>query len=167
MRKICLSLLICTSFSLFAMERKITVLGNLSPAGSIELSSSQIIGNVYKTTQGIEAQRLTLLVSSLNTGISLRDEHLAKYLEAEKYPKIVLTKLTAKGGHGKGTLTIKNVTRPIKFTYDVKESVITSQFTIKRSDFKLADISFLGVSVQEDIEIKVDFPTNHIRVRNE
>ncbi len=76
-------------------------------------------------------------VSSINTGINKRDNHLRQeeYFHAEKYPTITFqsTNVSASGSNQlkvKGNLTIKGITLPIELDVEISESGSKTAFTI-------------------------------------
>ncbi len=95
----------------------------------------------------------TIDVSSINTGIDLRDEHLrkAEYFDAKNYPtiKFVSTKITPSNKSGIlyifGRLTIKNITREISFPFKTTAQeagyLFSGEFKINRRDFKVGGSS--------------------------
>ncbi len=93
-------------------------------------------------------------VSSINTGIKKRDNHLKEeeYFHQEKYPKITFksTNVRTKGSNQllvKGDLIIKGKTLPIELEVEVSEAGGKYQFTIKgkldRRDFGVGDKSWV------------------------
>lgn len=95
----------------------------------------------------------TIEVSSINTGISMRDDHLKKdeYFDVQKYPKMTFqsTKVT-KIGNGNlevlGKLTIKNITKTIKINVDVanegSKNRFKSSFVLNRRTFEVGGKSW-------------------------
>jgi polyisoprenoid-binding protein YceI len=87
----------------------------------------------------------TVEVSSIETGITMRNNHLkkAEYFDAEKFPVIsmVSKKITKndKGYSGQFDLKIKGVTKqvtiPLSFTEQGKSAELTSSFEVNRLDF--------------------------------
>lgn len=91
---------------------------------------------------------------SINTGINARDNHLrkAEYFDADAYPKIrMIATLFSKQSPGKYTgyfsLTLKNTTRAVPVTFEVRESgsqaTFTGSFTINRRDFGVGENSWI------------------------
>ena len=105
-----------------------------------------------------------VLLKDFKTGMDLRDEHLCKALECDKYPKAVY-KLSApieiKDGEASvsGDLTLHGVTKPFsgkakvtgtefKFAGDLK----LADFGIKAPDYKLVKIEDL---IKIEVSIKI------------
>ncbi len=112
--------------------------------------------------------QVELDISSFETGISLRDNHMKnKYLEVEKYPKALLTLkdlVLPKNLKGKisfsGLLKLHNVEKPVEGKLSFKGTkkninTVKADFNIKISDFGIAIPSFKGVTVAEDVKISV------------
>ena len=122
---------------------------------------------------------VTVDVSSLDTGIGLRNEHLQGTIEAAKYPTATfkLQKLTVPGNKLKanaitagtvtGQMTLHGVTRtitaPVELTYLPEQDKnyrpgdwveVNSSFKLKLSDYKIAlPAPVLGVKVADELDI--------------
>ncbi len=113
---------------------------------------------------------ISFLLKSLKTGIDLRDDHLkSKYLEVDKYPtatlKITDLRLPSNLKDGfpfKGTLNLHGVNQPVDgnatVTADSKSQKISADFNIKLSQFKIEIPSFKGITVAEEVQVKVEAP---------
>jgi polyisoprenoid-binding protein YceI len=115
----------------------------------------------------------TIKTASVKTGVEARDNHLksADFFDADNYPSMVFksTKLVAKGknkGKVYGTLTIRDVTRPIVLDATLiankvspMSNVQTAGFrlkgTIKRSDFNFGP-KFLPAIIGDEVTILID-----------
>jgi polyisoprenoid-binding protein YceI len=103
-------------------------------------------------------------VSSIRTGISLRDKHLQKsdYFDAEQYPRILLQSKTIRQtstGQYEGlfALTIKGTTRDVTlpFTYSATHE-FRGQFKLNRLDFGIGKSSLiLSKEVTVNIRVKL------------
>jgi polyisoprenoid-binding protein YceI len=107
-------------------------------------------------------------VTSLETGISLRDDHLKRALEVKKYPEARLVferaklQLPADPGESTGTvearLTLHGVTRPTRVTYRAKRSGsdyrVEGQFVIDVTQFAIEQPCYLGVCVDKTVKIE-------------
>lgn len=111
---------------------------------------------------------LKMNLDTLKTGISLRDDHMKnKYLNVKEFPTaeleiinvIVPEKLKGtKPFNGKLTLhgVTKNVEGVVKFNGLKKDKAkIDAEFDIKISDFNIELPSFKGITVAEDVKVKV------------
>lgn len=109
----------------------------------------------------------TVQVSSLNSGIGLRDKHLRgeAYFNAEKYPLIslVATKITKTDSGYLGTfnLNIKAVTQPIQLPFTVTPNgntldFQTTEFSIDRLTYGVGKSS-ITLSNTVNISIKATF----------
>lgn len=109
-------------------------------------------------------------MATLDTGISLRNEHMKnKYLEVEKFPSAELkieevTKFNpaapeAKGLPFKGTLTIHGVAKPISGTVDVEKKAagykVAANFETKLTDYAIAIPSYAGITVADSVKVSV------------
>ena len=71
------------------VEIKVT----LNPAGSFTAKSSEVLveGSLQVSNSQLKASRIVLPISSLETGLSLRDSHMkTNYFEVAQHPKAVL-----------------------------------------------------------------------------
>jgi len=112
-----------------------------------------------------------LNLESLDTGIELRDQHMKeKYLETGK-SKTATLKLTnikmspeylQTGGEAKvaGVLLLHGVEKPVEvqmvFQKEKEILKVSSSFQIKISDFAISTPSFSGITVTDQVQVKVD-----------
>jgi polyisoprenoid-binding protein YceI len=120
-----------------------------------------------------EGGKLTLTASltDLKTGVGLRDTHLRKYLETEKYPAATLIvergSLTIPADNeittaqGAGQFTLHGVTVAMPFEYQAKrlgsDYLVQGKLKVKLDDFKIEQPCFLGVCVDNEVKVKVKF----------
>ncbi len=105
-------------------------------------------------------------VTSLDSGISLRDKHAKeKYLETEKFPdaEYILEGCPLKVGETDcgGNLTLHGVTKPVTIKViasDGGPSVlkVKAEFGIKLSDYGIAIPKFANVTVADTVDISVE-----------
>jgi polyisoprenoid-binding protein YceI len=148
---------VCISLNLFA-QTNMSVNVNLSPSGSFQATTTKIKGQLKQNGALIEGDKISVLIETLKTGIDLRDEHFAKHLHADKYPKATLTQLKAQGGKGTANLEVNGVVKPITINYVLKDGVIKANFSLKASDFNLSKAQYLGVGVEDLVTVTVDMP---------
>ena len=141
--------------------------------------TNKIAGNLRVDASGKKASgRLRVGVSTLKTGIALRDEHLrsAQWLDVKKYPAIELQLIEAKpAANGKtwsytANLTIKGVTKKINGTarvraYDDKIAKalgpgswirVRTKFKVTLSDCGIRIPQVVGAKVSKTWDIGVD-----------
>ncbi|MFI5298824.1 MAG: YceI family protein [Polyangiales bacterium] len=112
----------------------------------------------------------TAPVASLKTGIDLRDTHLRKYLEAEKYPTVTLSIVKGELKYpddGKSlssdigsSVTLHGTKKYEKVSYSLARSgdtytVTVKGLTLKLQDYGIAQPSFSGVKVNQGITVDV------------
>ncbi len=133
--------------------------GNYSPTGSINIKSGTLTmsnGNLKSTTIMIDMTSLTHDNKDLEKHLKDSD-----FFDCEKYPvaKFVLSK--ASKNTATGLLTIKNITKPIRFPIEMVEN--SGVFTIKANlkiDRTLYNIKYNSSSFFQDLgsyAIKNDF----------
>lgn len=132
----------------------LTVKMALFPASSFEAKTSKMKGEVKKEGSKYTAENLWVKVEELKTDITLRDEHFQKHLQLDKHPKITLTKVVAEAGKGTGTLTVNGIPKPVTFTYkEAGPKKLEALMKVKASDFKLGEAKYMGVGVEDQVEI--------------
>jgi len=126
---------------------------------------SKISGSVNFDAANLGAAKIeaTVDVSTINTGIDMRDKHLREedYFEVEKYPTMkFVSSSVAKSGSGysvTGNLTIKDVTKTvtIPFTASTAGTAVTLKgtFEIDRRDYNVGGNSWI---MGDDVEIKLE-----------
>jgi hypothetical protein len=107
----------------------------------------------------------------LETGISLRDAHLRRLLEADKYPAATLrisrSELTFPSEHqpAEGTadadLTLHGQSRPVKVRYHAELAAggitkVHGSFQLDLRDYDIQAPSYLGVSVAPKVEVNAE-----------
>lgn len=106
--------------------------------------------------------RASVPVSSIRTGIALRDKHLQRpdYFHADKHPRIELaSKIIRKTGRNKYegvfALTMKGIEREVSLPFTVSPAnEFTGNFRVNRLDFDLG-LESLILSNDVDIQIRV------------
>jgi hypothetical protein len=151
--------IILFTLSFFALaEGKVTFHANLTPAGSFDAVSNKLKGHITKKGDMLVADKLSVLIESFKTGITMRDEHTWKHFNSQKHSKAVLTDLKAKAGRATANLEVNGVKKPIAATYEEKGDKIIAKFKVKASDFKLPKAVYLGVGVSDDVPVTVEVP---------
>ncbi|MEA9356902.1 YceI family protein [Bacteriovorax sp. PP10] len=149
-------LVIGASFLMMASlsAHEVTVKVTLTPAGNFEAKSAKVKGDVKKSGAGFTAENLWVKTEELKTGIDLRDEHFHKHLNAAQFPKISFTQITAADGKGTGTLNVNGEKKPVSFTYKpAGPGKIEASFTVKASDFKLKEASYMSIGVKDTVDV--------------
>ena len=143
------------SYSQVSAKARVT----LNPVGNFTASTVKVQGSAVKTPKGFKADEIIVDLKSLETGISLRDKHAKeKYLEVEKYPKAVVKNAVGENGTGTATFALRGIEKPIKGTYKVKDNFLTAEFKIKLDDYKIENISYKGIGVENEVDIEVTLP---------
>jgi polyisoprenoid-binding protein YceI len=140
----------------------------IGPAGmkiegkTTELNASEDGANV----------KITVPLSNVATGIALRDRHLKeKYLQVSANPNAELVVPRASlsfpadgasaSGRAKGKLTLHGVTKDADFTYESARKgdtyKVTGKVKINIKDYNIEVPSYLGVTVQPDVDVTAKF----------
>lgn len=136
----------------------VSVAVTLNPAGSFKAETTSVKGFATKTADGVMAENIEVDLRTLTTGISLRDKHTKKHLMADKYPMAKLIKATGKGGKGTATIEIKGIKDEVSGTYEIKGDSLVAKFPIHLKDLKIEDINYMGVGVEDDVQLTVTVP---------
>jgi polyisoprenoid-binding protein YceI len=111
--------------------------------------------------------RVSVPVSTLETGLSARDHHLMaeKYFYVDQYPNITMrsveiTQRSANAFDGVFALTIKETTQQVRFPFtfrqDGKEGSFDGEFSIDRLNFDVGGTSFfLDDEVRINLQVVV------------
>jgi len=113
-----------------------------------------------------------LELNNLETGISLRDEHMKeKYLEIKEYPSAFLKiesldlpagfeakPVAMKNQNFEGILKLHGKEQKITGTYSLSENMeIAANFSIKLTDYGIEIPSYLGINVAETVSVDTKF----------
>jgi len=156
--------------------------GGFKDAGDSDVSfrakgpaGMKIVGTAGDIKAEEKSGKLLIKVSakSLKTGIGLRDKHLRGYIEADKCPEITFeverSKLKLPANDKEitadvtGNFTLHCVTKPMTVHYTAKRT--GSDYHVQAFPTKQLDIrdhgvsvpSYLGVTVQPNIDLKIKF----------
>jgi hypothetical protein len=131
---------------------------SLSPAGSFKIKSSDVRGYATESKGNVEASNIKVGLNKIQTGITLRDAHAKKRLDVEKYPDAELLSARGTGGKGEAQIKIKNISRKVFGTYKIEASHLVATFPIKLSDFQINDVQYMGVGVEDSVQVNVTVP---------
>ncbi|NBX83508.1 YceI family protein [bacterium] len=134
------------------VEIKVT----LNPAGSFTAKSSEVLveGSLQVSNSQLKASRIVLPISSLETGLSLRDSHMkTNYFEVAQHPKAVLLEAVGAGGRFTGKLEVHGVQKEIRGKYRIKQGVFETKFSCRLSDFKIKEANYMGVGVEDEVTV--------------
>lgn len=138
---------------------------------AINGAGSGLMGVIHHQGEEIKGE-LELDLSTLTTGIELRDDHLKnKYLNVAEFPKakLVLSEGTKTDGDKfqfKGVLSLRGEKRTIEGTGSLLKDRLTAEFALNLSDFKIEIPSFQGITVAEKVIIKVNAPIVEGQIKN-
>lgn len=129
--------------------------------------SEQLVSN-FKADKKLLIGQVIFDLSTLETGMSLRDRHMKeKYLEVDKFKTATLklnpielpANQTAdlKGVKFDGKLTLHGVEKPVQGTATIKmlaNSInIDAAFAVNTKDFDIVTPSFAGLTVAEEVKV--------------
>ena len=141
---------------------EVTVNMNLFPVDSFTAKTKNIKGRFIKKGKSYVATDVKVDLSSLKTGIKLRDKHMKnKYLEVKKpgFRHAIVKDATASEGKLSGTIVIRGVTQKFTGKYEIDGAQFIGKFPLKISDFKIKEPRYMGVGVEDEIEVMISLPT--------
>jgi len=150
MKKIIYLLLFILSTSAFS-QGSFKAQIELSPVGSFEIKGKRVKGHITKAGSSYTADKISISVKSLKSGIDLRDEHMLKRFTSKK---IIVTEAKGSSGKGECYIEINGIKKKTLFTFKDSGSKALIQLSIKLSDFKFKKLKYLGVKVQDMVKIK-------------
>lgn len=152
-------LLVIALLSMSAMAQQIAADVELFPAGDFTAKSGSLTGYmVKKDGKLLLGTPLKVKVSSFKTGLSLRDDHMKKYMKAAKHPEIVVAKAAGKNGEGVAELKFAGKKKKVKFKYSESGKKVKISFPLELSKFGIDDISYQGVGVEDEVAVKAVVP---------
>lgn len=131
-------------------------------------------GAVSWGSDGKVSGELALDISSLDTGISMRTNHMKeKYLEVEKFPqsKLTLTEVNLPAADFgkdfsessipfKGNLSLHGVSKPVTGTAKIEQKgtnvSVHAEFTIKITDYQIPIPVFAGITVADEVSLVIE-----------
>ena len=120
------------------------------------------VAGTFKIEGKTFSGRALLKLSSLDTGIEMRDQHMKeKYLEVQKFPVAELTvtdlSVGAKEAPFKGELKLHGVQKPVDGKATVQangsELNLTFEFGLLLKDYAIEIPSYLGIKVANEVKI--------------
>ncbi|WP_413291170.1 YceI family protein [Bdellovibrio sp. HCB337] len=130
----------------------------LRPAGSFKAKVNGFKGFAVKNGDTVEAQNIVVNLEGIETGIELRDTHTKQFLQTDKHPEAVLVSAKGKDGKGVGKIRIRGIEKEVSGTYRIDGEELVAVFNLNLPDFKIQDVSYMGVSVNEAITLHVTVP---------
>jgi len=100
----------------------------------------------------------TVKLKDFKTGIAMRDEHMLKALEVDKYPtaKFTLVEQEPRSGNITGTLELHGKSLPYFGQAEFKGSQVSVTGKIKLSDFGIKPPEYKLAKVSDEVSITVD-----------
>ena len=132
---------------------------SLTPVGDFKAHMDDVKGFATQEGDTFKAENIVVDLKSMKTGLPLRDKHAKeKYLEVEKYPTATLVKAIGKAGKGRARIRLKNIEKDVDGTYKIEGGELKADFPIKLSDYKITGIKYMGVGVDDKVDVHVTVP---------
>lgn len=152
-------LILIALFSMSLIAQEIAADVELFPAGDFTAKSSSLTGYmVQKDGKLLLGTPLKVKVASFKTGLSLRDDHMKKYMKAKDHPEIIVAKAAGKDGEGVALLKFAGKSKKIKFKYSTSGKKVKVSFPLELSEFGIEGISYQGVGVEDEVAVKAVVP---------
>ena len=154
----------------------VRILVPLKPGGAFEAKTSALSGALTPgSSRPLEvAGEIELDLTTIETGISLRDRHLREnYLEVSRgqgFDKAVLSKIVLSEGDGAGfrgktdfsaSLLLHGVTGPVAGKGEILDAAsgvkVEAEFVLTLTDFGIEPPQYMGVGVSDRLVVKVSF----------
>ncbi len=136
-------------------ENQVSILTKLSPAGSFTAISDKLKGEVIKKGTDVSAENLSVSIDSFKTDNNLRDEHMHKHFNSDKFPQAILTEFKGKAGKATGMLEVNGVKKLVEIQYSEKSNQLIATMELKSSDFGLVKAKYLGIGVKDEVKVDV------------
>jgi len=131
----------------------------LTPTGDFSAKTSEVTGFAYKDGKKVKAQNIIISMTTLDAGLKTRTEHMKnKYLEVGKFPKATLISAEGENGKGKGVLEVHGVKKDVSGDYKIDGAELVAHFPVKISDFNIQKAKYLGVGVNDEVQVEVRVP---------
>ncbi|AZZ38392.1 YceI family protein [Bdellovibrio sp. qaytius] len=155
MKKLIFTTALLCSFNLWA---QVTVDVVLNPMGNFKAKTDSISGVAEVTGTDVSAKNVRVDLRTLKTGIEVRDKHTQKHLHTDKFPEAILSIAKGKNGKGIGRISINGQEKEIKGTYKIVGKNLEADFSLNLPDFKITDINYMGVGVEDEVKLHVIIP---------
>lgn len=152
------TLVVAFGFSATVYGQSVSVGVVLNPMGDFKAKTTDIKGMAVVNGDEVSAENIVVNLKNLKTGVELRDKHTLKHLQVDKYPEAVLAVAKGKGGKGQGRIKIRGIEKNISGTYKISGKKLLAEFKLNLSDFKIEDISYMGVGVEDEVTLQVVIP---------
>jgi len=130
----------------------------LTPAGSFKAKTEKVSGYAYRTQTGMAADNVVVDLTSLETGIGLRDKHTKERLLVAKHPKAKLLKVSGQNGKGVAIIEIRGQQKKVMGTYQENGNILQAQFPMQLSELGINDVRYMGIGVKDTVTINVELP---------
>jgi hypothetical protein len=131
----------------------------LFPAGNFVAKTAKVIGRAELSGSEVFAKEIKVETGTFDSGVALRNKHMRQRFESDKFPFATLSDATGKDGKGKGKLTVKNITKDVEGSYKiVDDAFLEATFKAKASDFQIKDVAYMGVGMEDEVEVFVRVP---------
>lgn len=122
--------------------------------------SSSVTGHMTKKgNKYLLGKPIKVKVDSFETGIDLRNKHMAGYMSSKgKHPYIVVNKGAAAGGKGVVLIQMNGKAVKTPFKYEVSGSTMKAEFDINLPSFGIDNVNYNGAGVEDKVQVKVELP---------
>ncbi|MBT3980287.1 MAG: YceI family protein [Bacteriovoracaceae bacterium] len=155
-------ILFCTSLGAFA-RGSISIKFELKPAGTFNINIEDVQGFLATDGKVVQTSKIVADLTTLTTGVELRDQHTKRYLNVKKFPVATFLKGRGKKGRIKGVLIVKGIEREIMATYEIRGDRAVAKFKTLISDYGLEYIKYKEIFVKDEMWITITLPIKYVR----
>lgn len=129
------------------------------PVGVFRATSEELVGQARRQGETFVAERVSLRLDSLRSGLALRDQHMRdKYFEVTKHLYAVIKQASGFQGAFTGVLALHGVERPVSGTYEVHGARGELSFRIRISDFGIPVPEYMGLGLRDEVLVEAELP---------
>ena len=139
-------------------NNKLTWKASGSPGALSIIGTGGVVEGTLVKEKGEYKGELSVDVRAFKTDVEKRDEHLQGYLQSDFYPKatLKLTKVDLKTDQFEGLLTIKGIEKPVSGQVSYQRNNFKAIFKLKLSDYPIGKVKYLGVGIDDIVEVEVN-----------
>lgn len=129
---------------------------------SFDAKTNQVTGQARVVGKKVLADRVSVNLQTLSSGIQMRDQHLKKALDVTRFPQAVMTNVKGEDGKFTADLNIHGVSKKaVEGEYSIEGKLINAQLKVNMTDYNIPSQTYMGgtISVDDEVEIHASLPS--------